>query len=583
MLSKDVPSCWECRIFEIMQQNLFSRLWSALLLLALAGKLSAQYLPPDHNASQQKAVDKWAKKTFRKLNSDERLGQLFIIALYTNKGEDFIQNVSKIVREEQIGGLILMQDDAAREISLVNQYQQAAKVPLLIGMDAEWGLFQRIPQAHKLPWALTLGAVQDKDLVRQMAALIAQDAKRMGINWVFAPVVDVNTNPANPIIGNRSFGSDIENVTSSARAYARGLQENGVLAAIKHFPGHGDTDTDSHLDLPVVSHPLSRLQNIELAPYRKLMQDHIGGVMVAHLYVPALEPKQGVPASVSKNIITGLLKEKMGYKGLVITDALNMNAVASRFSPGELDALAFQAGNDIMLFSQDVKTGKKIIAEKLQSGEIPRRRVKESVLKILKTKYLLGLTHWKPSKPENILQDINTPKHAQLSEKIYSNAATLLQKKNQILPLQSSEKYYYLALEEGPSDTFFEAVQLGANISRISAADLPTLPTGSTVIIGLHKDNSSAYKPYIISEASKKILSDVAKIHPTVVCVFGSPYALRDIDITPFSAVVVGYENNPDAHRAISKLLQGNGIFRGALPVEVNDKLKFGMGIRPTN
>lgn len=209
----------------------------------------------------------------------------------------------------------------------------------------------------------------------------------MGINWDFAPVVDVNTNPNNPIIGNRSFGSDVNNVVNSALAYSNGLQDNKILAAIKHFPGHGDTSTDSHLDLPVVSHNLERLEKTEIAPFKALINKGIGGVMVAHLYVPTLENEKGIPASVSKKIITGLLKEKLGYKGLIITDALNMGAVANKFKAGELDALAFKAGNDIMLFSQDVATGKKLIQQAIDKGEISQTRVEESVKKILLTKY----------------------------------------------------------------------------------------------------------------------------------------------------------------------------------------------------
>ncbi len=286
------------------------------------------------------------------------MGQLFITALYTNKDQNHINFVRQLVNREKIGGIILMQDNAAQEINLVNEFQGSSKVPLLIGMDAEWGLFQRIAAAHKFPWAITLGAIQDDKLVYEMASKIADDAKRMGVNWDFAPVVDVNTNPSNPIIGNRSFGSDVQNVIRKGLAYSNGLQDNGVLAAIKHFPGHGDTDKDSHLDLPVVKHNTDRLNSIELAPFKTLMDKNVGGVMVAHLYVPALEPKAGIPASVSYAIITDLLKKQFGYKGLIITDALNMGAVASRYKAGELDKRAFAAGNDLMLFSQDAIEGK---------------------------------------------------------------------------------------------------------------------------------------------------------------------------------------------------------------------------------
>lgn len=358
-----------------------------LLFLLIQIKFNAQYRPSNFTEGDFKKANEWVDKTYNSLSQDEKLGQLFIVALYTNKGEEHISQVRNIVLNDKIGGLILMQDDAAREINLVNEFQGKSRVPLMIGMDAEWGLYQRIATAHKFPWAITLGAIQNKQLIYGMSQKIAEDAKRMGVNWDFAPVVDVNTNPNNPIIGNRSFGSDVENVINSALAYANGLQDNQVLAAIKHFPGHGDTDTDSHLDLPMISHNMARLNSTELAPFKALINKGIGGVMVAHLYVPALESGKGIPASISKNIITGLLKDQLGYKGLIITDALNMAAVASKYKPGELDALAFKAGNDIMLFSQDVATGKKLIQKAIDNGEISQARVEESVKKILLTKY----------------------------------------------------------------------------------------------------------------------------------------------------------------------------------------------------
>ncbi|MBP3839659.1 MAG: glycoside hydrolase family 3 protein, partial [Chryseobacterium sp.] len=421
-----------------------------IIIFLFSLQLSAQYHPENLSKDDLRKANNWVNQTYNNLSQDEKLGQLFIVALYTNKDEEHISNVRSIVEKEQIGGLILMQDDAAREINLVNEFQKKSKVPLMIGMDAEWGLFQRIAAAHKFPWAMTLGAIQDKNLITQMAAKIAEDSKRMGINWDFAPVVDVNTNPDNPIIGNRSFGSEVPNVISSALAYSNGLQENNILAAIKHFPGHGDTNTDSHLDLPVVSHNLHRLNEVELAPFKALMDKGIGGVMVAHLYVPALEKENGIPASVSKNIITGLLKEKLGYKGLIITDALNMGAVAKRYKPGELDALAFKAGNDIMLFSEGVKEGKRLIQLAIDNKEISQSRVEESVKKILLTKYYLGLDKYEPRNPENINHDLNNDSHKILVQNLYANALTLLKDGKKLLPLNCKETYYYVPLEETP-------------------------------------------------------------------------------------------------------------------------------------
>ena len=552
---------------------------SLLIITFISPFYFTQYQPKNISNSDIKKANDWVDKTYNSLSQDEKLGQLFIVALYTNKGEEFINQIRNIVKNDKIGGLILMQDDAAREINLVNEFQSQSKVPLMIGMDAEWGVFQRIAKAHKYPWAITLGAIQDKNLITEMSAKIAEDCKRMGINWDFAPVVDVNTNPNNPIIGNRSFGSDVNNVVNSALAYSNGLQDNRILAAIKHFPGHGDTDKDSHLDLPVVSHNLERLEKIEIAPFKALMNKGIGGVMVAHLYVPSLENEKGIPASISKKIVTGLLKEKLGYKGLIITDALNMGAVANKFKAGELDAMAFKAGNDLMLFSQDVATGKKLIQKAIDNGEIQQNRVEESVKKILLTKYYLGLNQYNNINPENVNEDLNNASHSALVQKMYANALTLIKDDKKLLPLDCKETYYYVPLEEAPYETFLNQLNLGTTVIFKNSNEINTIPANSKVIVGFHKDNSTAYKPYKISDASKKILSDLTKNQNVILDVFGSPYALKDIDISKVSTVLVSYENNDDAMKATANGILGQTKISGRLPVLVNDQLKFGIGM----
>ena len=552
---------------------------SLLIITFISPFYFTQYQPKNISNSDIKKANDWVDKTYNSLSQDEKLGQLFIVALYTNKGEEFINQIRNIVKNDKIGGLILMQDDAAREINLVNEFQSQSKVPLMIGMDAEWGVFQRIAKAHKYPWAITLGAIQDKNLITEMSAKIAEDCKRMGVNWDFAPVVDVNTNPNNPIIGNRSFGSDVGNVINSASAYANGLQDNRILAAIKHFPGHGDTDKDSHLDLPVVSHNLERLEKIEIAPFKALMNKGIGGVMVAHLYVPSLENEKGIPASISKKIVTGLLKEKLGYKGLIITDALNMGAVANKFKAGELDAMAFKAGNDIMLFSQDVATGKKLIQKAIDNGEIQQSRVEESVKKILLTKYYLGLNQYNNINPVNVNEDLNNASHSALVQKMYANALTLIKDDKKLLPLDCKETYYYVPLEEAPYETFLNQLNLGTTVIFKNSNEINTIPANSKVIVGFHKDNSTAYKPYKISDASKKILSHLTKNQNVILDVFGSPYALKDIDISKVSTVLVSYENNDDAMKATANGILGQTKISGRLPVLVNDQLKFGLGM----
>ena len=549
-----------------------------VFIFGCVGYLQAQFSPKNITKDLDKKAVKYADSLYAKLSMDERIGQLYIVALYTNKDQNHISGVRKLVEQERIGGIILMQDDAEQEIALVNEFQKKSRVPMLFGMDAEWGLYQRIKTAHKFPWAMTLGAIQDNNLVYEMASKIAEDAKKMGIYWNFAPVVDVNTNPKNPIIGNRSFGSDVQNVIAKSLAYAQGLQDNGVLAAIKHFPGHGDTDVDSHLDLPVVKHSLERLNKIELAPFKALMDKKIGGAMIAHLYVPQLEKGKNIPASISYDIVTNLLKNKFRYEGLVITDALNMNAVAKKYPAGELDLRAFKAGNDILLFSQDVPTGKKLIKEAIQKGEISEKRLEESVKKILKTKYLLGLQNLRPLSSEGINNVLNNDSHAKISEKLYANALTLLKDEKQLFPLREKE-VYYLPLEEASHEAFLQELSKEIKVKKISFKEIQSIPENAVVIIGLHKDNSTAYKPYRVSWESKRLINQVKSRNKVILNVFGSPYALQDVDISGISSVLVSYENNPLSMKATAEAYLGKQKINGRLPVVVNEQIKYGMGI----
>ena len=549
-----------------------------VFIFGCAGYLQAQFSPKNFTKDLDKKAVKYADSLYAKLSMDERIGQLYIVALYTNKDQNHISGVRKLVEQEKIGGIILMQDDAEQEIALVNEFQKKSRVPMLFGMDAEWGLYQRIKTAHKFPWAMTLGAIQDNNLVYEMASKIAEDAKKMGIYWNFAPVVDVNTNPKNPIIGNRSFGSDVQNVIAKSLAYAQGLQDNGVLAAIKHFPGHGDTDVDSHLDLPVVKHSLERLNKIELAPFKALMDKKIGGVMIAHLYVPQLEKGKNIPASISYDIVTNLLKNKFRYEGLVITDALNMNAVAKKYPAGELDLRAFKAGNDVLLFSQDVPTGKKLIKEAIQKGEVSEKRLEESVKKILKTKYLLGLQNLRPLSSEGINNVLNNDSHTKISEKLYANALTLLKDEKQLFPLREKE-VYYLPLEEASHEVFLQELSKEIKVKKISFKEIQSIPENAVVIIGLHKDNSTAYKPYKVSWESKRLINQVESRNKVILNVFGSPYALQDVDISGISSVLVSYENNPLSMKATAEAYLGKQKINGRLPVVVNEQIKYGMGI----
>lgn len=333
-----------------------------------------------YDSDQQKS---WVDSVYASLSFDERVGQLFMVSAYSNKDSTHTKAIDKLIVEQKIGGLIFFQGGPVRQAKLTNRYQAHSKVPLLIGNDAEWGLSMRLDSTYRYPWNMTLGAIKDKTLLEKVGVQLAEQSKRMGIHFNFAPVLDINTNPKNPIIGFRSFGEDKYNVTESALAEMKGYQSLGLLATGKHFPGHGDTSVDSHSALPTITFSRERLNDIEFYPYKKLIDAGLASVMVAHLNVPSLEWRENLPSSVSHNIITDVLKNQLQFKGLIFTDALNMKAAKNFRAPGEIDLEAFMAGNDILLCAEDVPVAKEKICMAYQNGFISEERLAYSVKKNL--------------------------------------------------------------------------------------------------------------------------------------------------------------------------------------------------------
>jgi len=553
--------------------RLYSRLLFIFFVLVYCYHF-AQYIPKNLSSQDLEKAHKWVSETYDSLSDDERLGQLFVVALYTNIGKKHIESVRKLVLEEKIGGIILMQDNAEESARLVKEFQSISNVPMFVGIDAEWGLSQRFPTAHKFPWAMTLGAIQNNQLIYEMASKIAQDAKKIGINWIFAPVVDINTNQQNPVIGNRSFGSDVKNVIEKSLAYVNGLQDNGVLATIKHFPGHGDTDKDSHVDLPIVNHKMRRLKKVELAPFKALADKNVGGIMVAHLYVPAMEDKKNIPATISKNIISNILKKRLKYKGLIVTDALNMGAVSNKFKAGDLEKKAFEAGNDIMLFSKEVILGKKFIQQAINNGEISSFRIEESVKKILLTKYFLKFNNGFEYNSENTTYNLNNEEHHKLSEKLYQNAITLIKDEKNLLPLRNNEIIYYLPLGEGKYEYFADNLNKNTNLTIKIVYKISEIPKNAKVMVGLHQKNSAVYKRNkITTDSYMKILHRLSDGNDVILCLFGSPYILGDLDVKNISTILVSYENNEYSQKAtIKSFFVDKNEITGIIPVSIDNK-----------
>lgn len=354
-----------------------------LFLSMLSAKAQRNPLVAKDSLAQQA----WVDSRYNEMSTEEKIGQLFMVMVASGENKAKTDKIKTLIQEHQIGGVIFSTGGPFRQARLTNEYQAASKIPLLIGMDAEWGLAMRLDSTYAFPWNMTLGAIKDSTIVEKVGKRIGEHARRLGVHINFAPVVDINTNPRNPIIGNRSFGEDRENVAKMGVAFVKGLESAGILSSGKHFPGHGDTATDSHHALPIIDFSRDRLDSLELYPYQKVMEAGLSSVMVAHLEVPALEIKKEVPSSLSEQVITGILKEEMGFKGLVFTDALNMKGAADRGKNGEVELEAFLAGNDILLMPTALEEAKKKLLRFYERGRITEERLAHSVKKILMAKY----------------------------------------------------------------------------------------------------------------------------------------------------------------------------------------------------
>ena len=336
---------------------------------------------------------KWVDSVYNNLTVDQKIGQLFTIWVATKQGPEKMKEVSSIIKKNHLGGLIFSLGNIKDQAIATNEFQSISKVPLLIGMDAEWGIGMRLDDAFSFPFNMTLGAIDDNSLIYKVGKRIGVHAKRLGVHINFAPVTDINTNPNNPIIGSRSFGEDKNNVTLKSLAYLKGMQSEGIMGSAKHFPGHGDTSTDSHKALPIINFSSKRINDIELYPYKKLIKNGLSGIMVAHMEIPSLEKTPKLPSTLSKSIITKLLIKKLKFKGLVITDAMDMKGVVDFNKDESADVKAILAGNDILLMPDDLDQSTLSIKKALNNGTITEKRLSHSVKKILMAKYKAGLNN----------------------------------------------------------------------------------------------------------------------------------------------------------------------------------------------
>ena len=535
--------------------------------------------------------EKWVDSILSSMTIDEKIGQLFMIQAYSNLDSVHENEIKEMIQKYHVGNLIFMQGTPIKQAELTNKYQSFSKVPLMIGFDGEWGLDMRLKNSYRFPWNMSLGAIQDNSLIHKFGEHIGNHARRIGIHVNFAPVVDINTNPLNPIIGNRSFGENKINVTQKAIAFSKGMQSMGVLANAKHFPGHGDTASDSHLKLPVLNFNRQRLDSVELYPYKRVFDAGMASVMTAHLSIPVLEPNPKLPTSLSSNVVTDLLKYKLGFLGLIFTDGLNMKGAANYSSSSEINLAAILAGNDILLIPHDIPETINLFKTSIQTGVLSYERIDESVRKILLAKYKVGLHTYKPIELLNLEKDINTPEDEVLHRELVKNSMTLIKNKKKLLPISDLKKLHkiaYVALGEASHDPFFKELQKYSEIFKVEKDNLneiiDTLEDFDLVIVGFHKSNAHPWKPYQFSNKESVWLHEISRKNKTILSVFASPYSLLNIkSFNNLESILVAYQNSVIAQKIAAQTIFGAIDAKGVLPVSIKNKFPEGTSISTKN
>ena len=534
------------------------------------------------------AQARWVDARYQAMNAEERVGQLFMVLVASQQGSAVSEKTLRYIRDFGLGGVIFSTGGPVQQARMTNAFQAASKTPLLIAMDAEWGLAMRLDSTYAFPWNSTLGAIRDSTLVEAIGQRVGEQARRLGVHMNFAPVADINTNPANPIIGNRSFGEDADRVADHARWFMRGMHRAGVLSSGKHFPGHGDTSVDSHKALPQIPFDRQRLDSIELKPFNALIDAGLSSVMVAHLNVPALTGSAEVPTSLSGALIEGVLQQELGFEGLVLTDALNMKGVTSYDEGYSTSLQAFLAGNDLLLMPENFESDRVALLEAYQNGMVTEERLSRSVKKILMAKYKAGLHQFEAVPLEGLVEDLNTPEDDLLYERAMEGAITVLKNKVSILGIRKLEnkKIAYVKLGDAPHEPFLERLRLYTEVDEVEATDVSSLTQAlqayNLVIVGMHQSNASPWAKHEFSPDDLARLSAIAGLRTsnTILTVFARPYALADIaDLTQVDGLVMAYQNSPIAQESAAELLLGVFPSTGRLPVTAHPDYPAGSGL----
>ncbi len=576
-----------------------------LLLLLI---LSIQILNAQQFYEQSREAKRWVKKQFRKLNKDQRIAQLMIIRAHSNLGKDHIAEVTALIKNYNVGGLCFFQGGPVRQALLTNQYQQMAKTPLMISIDGEWGLGMRLDSVINYPRQLMMGAVNDASLIHSFGKAVGEQCKRLGIQVNYAPDIDINNNPMNPVINDRSFGEDKYKVALFGTAYMKGMQEVGVMATGKHFPGHGDVAVDSHYDLPIINKSRVQLDSLELYPFRELIKAGIGSMMIAHLYIPSIDTTANLATTLSRKNVTDLLKTELGFKGLTFTDALEMKGITKFFPAGEASVQALIAGNDMLCLPGDVPGTITKIRAAIKEGRLSWDEINERVKKVLLAKYNLGLNNLQPIDTSNLVNDLNVQTNI-IRAALSKNAITLLRKNDAAsFPFNNQKKIAYISIGAAGKNSISTKmeIELNATIYQFaskaaigkqlmddqSANIIPADKSDSNaaikliqliqsknydaIVIGLHNYSRRPANNFGLSSSTVLLLNQLQS-NKTTTIFFGNPYAITNCSNAP--NLIASYEDDDLTQLATYDVLIGANQAKGILPVTVAPNLLFGSNI----
>ncbi len=522
----------------------------------------------------------WVEEQLQKLTLEEKIAQFFMMASNSNKGEEHFKELEQMISDYKIGGVIFFQGDRNNLSEAITRYQSKANIPLLVAMDAEYGVGMRLSGEDRFPYNYTLGAANDSMLTRTVGAMIGEECRELGIHINFAPVADVNSNPENPVIGFRSFGEQPRMVAKHVAASVYGMEGQGVMTSVKHFPGHGDTDVDSHYDLPIVNNTYNQINAIDFVPFRAGIKAGAGSVMVGHLNVPALDPS-GVPTSLSKKVIQDYLKGELGFRGLVVSDALRMKAVADRYGKTEAVVMAFEAGIDILLIPESLGEAIEALKKRVESGAISEETLNERLRKVLQAKYDYIIA---PKKYRKYSEG-----EVQLAKRqVYEKAITVLKNDNTNLPVSSFDKKIAVVSIGTHVEPLQEAMKGIGNIDFYHAYSgyeakkdvLGKLKDYDLVITTVHTSSVLQTKKFGLPKSIEEWVNGIPESKRDVLVLLGNPLALRtNPELLGFESIVVGYENHEIAAERMGQFLLGTISGEGKLPETVNESYKFGYGL----